>query len=136
MVINKKVSLKGKRVLITAGPTWVAIDNMRVISNTASGQNGLLLAERLNRLGAKVTLLLGQVGSCSLNKRIRLVRFSFFEELKSRLQQELKTHRYDAIIQTAAVSDYRPSKILKHKIRSGIKRLRLELRPTPKIINC
>jgi len=130
------MSLKNKKILITAGPTWAAIDNVRVISNIASGETGFLLAEKLNRLGAKVTLLLGPVGSCSLNKRIRLLRFCFFEELKSELERELKSRRYDALIQAAAVSDYRPRPPRRNKIKSGIKRLRLELEPAPKIINC
>jgi len=130
------MSLKDKKILITAGPTWTAIDSVRVISNIASGETGFLLADKFNRLGAKVTLLLGPVGNCSLNKRIRLVRFCFFEELKSKLEQELRKRRYDVFIQAAAVSDYRPRIRRRNKIKSGIKRLRLELEPTPKIINC
>jgi len=129
------MSLKNKRILITAGPTWVPIDAVRVISNFASGETGILLAKRLKSLGAGVTLLLGPSGSCSLNKRIKLVRFCFLKELKSRLERELKNHSYDAVIHTAAVSDYQPLKTFKSKIKSGQKRLVLNLEPTPKIIN-
>ena len=76
MVINKshKVTksqshkLKNKKVLITAGPTWVPIDNVRVISNTATGETGILLSEKLKNLGAKVTLLLGPT---NLSLRLR-----------------------------------------------------------------
>ena len=50
------MKLKNKRVLITAGPTWVKIDKVRVISNTASGKTGLLFADAFKRLGSKVTL--------------------------------------------------------------------------------
>jgi len=129
------MSLKDKKILITAGPSWVPIDAVRVISNNASGETGFLLAEKLTRLGAGVTLLLGPVGNCSLNKRIRLVRFCFFEELKSRLEHELKTRNYDVVIHAAAVSDYQPLAAYRNKIRSGIKKLRLELKPTPRLIN-
>ena len=54
-----RMSLKNKRILITAGPTWVAIDSVRVISNIATGETGILLAKRLSLQGAKVTLALG-----------------------------------------------------------------------------
>ena len=136
MAINKKSTLSGKRVLITAGPSWVAIDSVRVISNTASGRTGVLLAQHFSRLGAKVTLLLGPVGPCSLNKRIKLLRFCFFDELKNSLERELSFFRYDAVIHAAAVSDYRIPGLYRRKIKSGIRGLRIKLVPTPKIINC
>ncbi len=53
------MSLNGKRILITAGPTWVPIDNVRVISNIATGTTGVLLAWQTSAQGAKVTLVLG-----------------------------------------------------------------------------
>jgi len=129
------MNFKNKKILITAGPTWIAVDAVRVISNFATGETGILLAEKFNKSGAKVTLILGPVGNCSLNKRIKLERFCFYQELKSGLQRELKKHRYDAVIHTAAVSDYQMLRTFRHKIRSGIKKLSLELGPTPKIIN-
>ncbi len=123
-----------KRILITAGPTWVSIDRSRVISNIATGETGILLAERLQRLGAKVTLLLGPAEYCCINKKIKLLRFIFFDEFKNKIVKELKTKEYDIVIHSAAVSDYRPAKIFRHKIRSGINRLKIELVPTAKII--
>jgi len=125
--------LKNKRILITAGPTWVLIDNVRVISNIATGQTGILLAEKLQKLGAKVTLLLGPVGSCCLDKNIRLISFKFFDELKNRLVRELKTKKYDIVIHSAAVADFRPQEIFKGKLKSG-KTHSLKLLPLPKII--
>lgn len=127
--------LRGKRVLITAGPTWVPIDTVRVISNIATGQTGILLAEELCRLSAKVTLLIGPVETCCLNKNIKLLRFRFFDELKDKIIQELKYKKYDIVIHSAAVSDYEPSKVYSGKIKSGIKNLRLSLVPTEKIID-
>ncbi|PIP19146.1 MAG: hypothetical protein COT38_05905 [Candidatus Omnitrophica bacterium CG08_land_8_20_14_0_20_41_16] len=133
------MNLKNKRILITAGPTWVKIDSVRVINNTASGLTGILLAEKLNRLGAKVTLLLGPVAlavdTCCLNNKIRLIRFRFFDELRLILKRELALKRYAVVIHTAAVSDYKPALICQGKIRSGLKALSIKLRPTPKIIN-
>jgi len=127
--------LKNKKILITAGPTWVPIDNVRVISNIATGETGILLAERLQRLGAKVTLLLGPVESCCLNKKIKLIPFKFFAELKDNLIKELKSKKYDAVIYSAAVSDYKPEICYRQKIKSGIKKWRLNLIPTSKIID-
>ena len=73
------MNLRKLRVLITAGPTWVAIDNVRVISNIATGETGKILAEKLASMGAKVTLLIGPGDLCCLKKNIRLIRFKFFE---------------------------------------------------------
>lgn len=127
--------LTDKRILITAGPTWVPIDNVRVISNVATGQTGILLADRLQKQGAKVTLILGPTGDCCLNKKIRLVRFKFFEELKNKISKELRSKKYDIVIHSAGVSDYQLSTTYGKKIKSEKKILRLSLVPTPKIID-
>lgn len=112
--------LENKRILITAGPTWVAIDKVRVLSNTATGETGKLLAQALIKSGAKVTLLSGP--------------FSF-DNLAGNLTKELKSKEYDIVIHSAAVSDYRPEKVFSGKLASGIKSFRLKLIRTPKIIN-
>jgi phosphopantothenoylcysteine decarboxylase/phosphopantothenate--cysteine ligase len=92
-----------------------------------------MLAEEASRQGAKVTLFLGPVPVCCLHKSIRLVRFVFFEELKNRLTRELKSGRYDLIIHSAAVSDFKPREKARGKISSRCG-LRLELVALPKII--
>ncbi len=128
-------NLKDRRVIITAGPTWVKIDAVRVISNNATGSTGILLAEKLVRLGAKVTLLMGPVEVNGLNKKIRLLRFQYFDELESILKKELKTRKYDLAIHSAAVSDYKPRHIQRGKISSGLKQLEIIFIPTVKIID-
>lgn len=135
MVIKRTPNLKNKNILITAGPTWVPIDTVRVISNIATGQTGILLAEKLRRLGAKVTLLLGPVETCCLNKKIKLIHFIFFDELKRIIVKELTSKKYDIMIHSAAVTDYRPQVRFKQKVKSGIKQWKLNLVPTPKIID-
>jgi phosphopantothenoylcysteine decarboxylase/phosphopantothenate--cysteine ligase len=131
-------NLKGKRILITAGPTWVPIDAVRVISNTATGETGILLADDFSRRGAQVTLILGPVGKGCKNKSVKVINFKFFNELSSLLKSELKKKHYDIIIHSAAVSDYglanKASGIPK-KISSRFKVLRLNLKATPKIID-
>lgn len=128
-------NLENKRVLITAGPTWIAIDSIRVIANIATGYTGILLATLLVERKARVTLILGPSPACCLDRRIRLLRFRFFDELKEILLQELSLKKYDAVIHSAAVSDYRPNAPRSGKISSGLKCLTLNLIPTAKIID-
>jgi phosphopantothenoylcysteine decarboxylase/phosphopantothenate--cysteine ligase len=127
--------LKNKKILITAGPTWVPLDEVRVISNTATGETGLLLAEKLTCLGAKVTLLLGPGDCCCLSRKIKLIRFKFFDDLRRLVIRELSTKKYDIVIHSAAVSDYGLKHSYRGKIKSGKKILKLNLVPTPKIID-
>lgn len=127
------MSLKGKNILITAGPTWVPLDNIRVISNIASGQTGIFLAKKLTRMGAKVTLLLGPAGFSAQNRKIKLVSFIFFNDLKNMLKKELAAKKYDCIIHSAAVADFQPVSSKKGKLSSE-KAFNLKLVPLPKII--
>lgn len=127
--------LKNKKILITAGPTWVAIDNVRVISNNSSGEIGSLIAKAASKQGAKVTLLLGPVVNRLHGKPVKIIRYCFFDELSEKLLKLLKTGRFDAIIHAAAVSDYMPKIKINHKIKSGRKNLNLKLIPTPNLIN-
>jgi phosphopantothenoylcysteine decarboxylase/phosphopantothenate--cysteine ligase len=102
----------------------------------ASGKTGLILAEKLRNAGARVTLLLGP-GEFS-NARIpgvRTISFRYFPELKSLLNRELKKKTYSAVIHSAAVSDYRPGKVIRHKISSQLNSWKITLVPTEKLIN-
>lgn len=129
------MALKNKRILITAGPTWVPIDSVRVISNIATGETGFLLAKKLVRQGARVTLLLGPVSRLQIPKGIRCVPFRYFDELREILGKELDSKGYDVVIHSAAVADYQPVKPVRGKISSCRSRFRLALKPTGKIIN-
>jgi phosphopantothenoylcysteine synthetase/decarboxylase len=128
------MALKNKKILITSGPTWVRIDDVRVISNIATGETGILLAEKLSRLGAWVTLILGQVNAACLPQRIKVIRFKFFSELNEALNKQLRRNKYDIIIHSAAVSDFRPKQPVRGKINSNRARI-LKLVPLPKIID-
>jgi phosphopantothenoylcysteine decarboxylase/phosphopantothenate--cysteine ligase len=121
--------------LITAGPTWVPIDSVRVMSNVASGATGISVAKKLECLGAQVTLILGPAGNCCIKSGIKVLNFRFFDELKDLMFKELKSKRYDILIHSAAVSDYRPARRVSGKVNSGLKKWRLDLVPTEKIIN-
>lgn len=127
--------LRNKKVLITAGPTWVKIDSVRVISNTASAETGMLLAKAFSKLGSKVTLLSGPVNTSLPGGNIKVRNFKFFDELSSMVKGELKRSSYDIVVHSAAVSDYMPCHPLSQKIESGLKGLSIKLKPTLKIIN-
>jgi phosphopantothenoylcysteine decarboxylase/phosphopantothenate--cysteine ligase len=132
-------ALSGKRILITCGPTWVAIDDVRVLSNRSTGELGRILAGKLKAAGAKVTVLEGPVTEPLKDRSVKVLKFSFFEELAALLNKELK-QRYDAVIHAAAVSDFQLKKRFKGKIQSGAgtagrSPLRLDFVPTPKLIN-
>jgi len=124
-----------KKVLITAGPTWVAIDKARVISNIASGKTGFILADKFKSLGIDVTLLLGPGYFLGSIEGIKIIRFKYFSQLETLLKKELKKKIYSAVIHAAAVSDYKPNKIIKSKVDSDRISWRINLIPTKKLIN-
>jgi len=132
-----KNNLCGKKILISAGPTWVALDAVRVISNTASGETGMRLARSFARVGAQVTLLLGpgRVAPIGVGRGVRILRFSFFEELAVLLDRQLQTSRYDCVVHAAAVSDFTPLRVRAGKVSSQCAELVVRLVPTPKLID-
>lgn len=128
------MKLSAKKILITAGPTWVAIDKVRVISNISTGQTGILLANEALRKGLKVKLILGPIGDVKLSPRINLIRFKYFDELEKILRNILKHKQFDIILHLAAVSDFAPVNAAQYKISSQKHFLNLKLRKTPKLV--
>ncbi len=124
-----------KSALITAGSTWVALDKVRVISNSASGETGLILAQQLRESGVKVTLLLGP-GDYFQSKipGVKIINFRYFAELKRLINSELKRQSYSAVIHTAAVADYKPERIIQRKVSSRLNNWKISLVPTEKLI--
>ena len=132
--MTSKRSLKNKRILITCGPTWIPIDQVRVLSNISTGELGQLLARDCTKEGARVTLLEGRVTHGLSIKNIKVVSFTFYQELFDLLKKELKK-KYDVVIHAAAVSDYTLKKPFAKKLSSGKSKLALDLIPTKKIIH-
>lgn len=120
-------------MLITSGPTWVALDAMRVLSNRSSGRMGRALCEELKRNKARITLLEGPVTIPVAKKQATVKKFKFYDELAALLKQELKK-KYDVVIHAAAVSDFKPRTAAKGKIHST-GRKSIQLVPTAKLIN-
>lgn len=126
--------MKGKEILITCGPTWVPIDSVRVISNSSTGEMGHLIAKDLKRFGAQIILIEGPVTHAVDLKSIKVIKFQFYDELVEILKKQLKK-KYDIIIHSAAVSDYRLKNFYTKKISSNQARVNLQLVPTEKIIH-
>ncbi len=123
------------RILVTAGPTWVKIDDVRIITNIFTGKTGVFLARKFQRSGHKVTLLVNPSRIDKKPSGMEVVDFFYLEELSASLRKLLKKTRYDLIVHTAAVSDYYLKKVYKGKIPSREEKLTLNLLPAPKLIS-
>lgn len=121
------------KILITAGSTWARIDQVRILTNRFSGKTGLYLANKLSKKGHKVTLIINpySVGKVT---GINSFYFHYFAEFKKKITELLKSNSFDAVVHTAAVSDYLPKISRQGKIPSGKKDLNISLTPAPKII--
>lgn len=119
--------LKGKRIMITAGPTYEKIDPVRFIGNYSSGKMGFALAEECAARGAEVTLIAGPVSlSCSPN--IKRIDVESCEEMYIAATECFNNS--DAAILCAAVADFRPENIADKKIKREKDDLVLRLQPT------
>lgn len=121
------LDLSGKKVMITAGPTYEKIDPVRFIGNYSSGKMGFALAEECLRRGADVTLIAGPVAlSCS--PTIHRINVESCEEMYQAATQAFG--QTDAAILCAAVADFKPSTVADRKIKREKDDLELTLVPT------
>jgi phosphopantothenoylcysteine decarboxylase/phosphopantothenate--cysteine ligase len=128
---RQQQDLQGKKVLITAGPTYEAIDPVRFIGNRSSGKMGVAIAEEAARRGAAVTLILGPSAQEVRHASIRTLRVESAQEM-----YELAMSGFpetDLAILAAAVADYRPEKAEDQKIKKKSDQLSLHLVRTPDI---
>jgi phosphopantothenoylcysteine decarboxylase/phosphopantothenate--cysteine ligase len=123
--------LAGKHVLITAGPTFEAIDPVRGITNRSSGKMGYSIARAALAAGAEVTLVTGPV-SLEAPAAARLVRVESANEMFEAVKKHAKSA--DIFIGVAAVADYRVDKSSKQKIKKTSADLHLTLVPNPDIL--
>lgn len=122
-----KDSLFGKKIMITAGPTYEKIDPVRFIGNYSSGKMGFALAEECARRGADVTLISGPV-SLECSKRIKRINIESCSEMYNAAVNEFKD--CDAAILCAAVADFRPKSVADNKIKREKDDLTIQLCPT------
>ncbi|MBZ9730506.1 bifunctional phosphopantothenoylcysteine decarboxylase/phosphopantothenate--cysteine ligase CoaBC [Salegentibacter sp. JZCK2] len=128
----ENLPLKGKKVLITAGPTYEAIDPVRFIGNHSSGKMGFELAKKAAALGAEVILVSGPTHLEIEDPKINLIR------VVSAREMYLAAHDFfenvDVAIAAAAVSDYKPKIVAAQKIKKAEENLSLELTKTQDIL--
>lgn len=126
--LSEGLPLIGKKVLVTAGPTYEAIDPVRFIGNHSSGKMGFAIAEEFAKQGAEVTLVCGPNSLTTSNKNIQRIDITSAEELyKASLKAFKSAH---IAILSAAVADFKPSKVASQKIKKTSASRSIELIPT------
>ena len=118
--ISEKLIYNKKNILVTAGPTYEMIDPVRFIGNHSSGKMGHEIAKEAASLGANVVLVTGPTQINLRNNSIKVVNVTSADEMFEKCLSELK--KMDYLIMAAAVSDFKPKKISKTKIKKNIKK--------------
>ncbi len=130
--ILDKLPLRGKKILITAGPTYEAIDPVRFIGNHSSGKMGFEIAKTSANLGAQVILITGPTHQKIKHSLIKVVPVVSAQEMYN------ATHEYfedvDVAILSAAVADFKPKEIASQKIKKASSTLSIELTKTKDIL--
>lgn len=122
--------LQGRRVLLTAGPTYEALDPVRGLTNISSGKMGYALARACAEAGAEVTLVSGPV-CLPTPAGVRRIDVRSAQQMRAAVLAALPS---DIFIAVAAVADYRPAAPAEHKIKKGAGSLMLELAANPDIL--
>jgi phosphopantothenoylcysteine decarboxylase/phosphopantothenate--cysteine ligase len=124
--------LANKKALVTAGPTYEAIDPVRFIGNHSSGKMGIAIAKELYRRGADVTLIIGPVATDFSANGIHLVGVTSADEMYKACHKIFD--KADITVMSAAVADYKPVTKAKKKIKKKESNLHLELTKTKDIL--
>ena len=130
-VLRPQGALKGKRVLVTAGPTYEDLDPVRYIGNRSSGRMGFAIAGEATRRGAEVTLIAGPT-SGEPPRVDELVRVRSASEMHAAVVARVDA--VDVAVLAAAVADYAPADRAPQKISKGDDTLSITLRKTPDIL--
>ncbi|MDE6263326.1 MAG: bifunctional phosphopantothenoylcysteine decarboxylase/phosphopantothenate--cysteine ligase CoaBC, partial [Muribaculaceae bacterium] len=112
---EKGETLRGKRALVTAGPTYEKIDPVRFIGNYSSGKMGYALAEELAERGAEVTLVSGPVTVSTTHPRVNVIKVESAREMLAEAEKAFPES--DITVLTAAVADYAPAEVADRKIK-------------------
>ena len=130
---NPTLELKGKKVLITAGPTHEAIDPVRFIGNHSSGKMGYALAEVALKMGAAVTLISGPSSEKINHPSLKLIKVVSAEEMLTSVQEFYDST--DIAIAAAAVADFKPKKIASNKLKKESGLAHISLVPTVDVLS-
>ncbi|HIY75809.1 MAG TPA: bifunctional phosphopantothenoylcysteine decarboxylase/phosphopantothenate--cysteine ligase CoaBC [Candidatus Sphingobacterium stercorigallinarum] len=125
--------LKGKKALVTAGPTYQAIDPVRFIGNHSTGKMGYAIAEHLARQGAEVTLVSGPTSlAVPAVGKIQRVQVTSAQEMLEACTANFQDS--DILVMSAAVADYTPIQVAEQKIKKSDSQLHIELEKTTDIL--
>jgi phosphopantothenoylcysteine decarboxylase/phosphopantothenate--cysteine ligase len=129
------ISLLGKHIVISAGPTAEDLDPVRFMGNRSSGKMGFALAERAAAFGARVTLIAGPV-SLATPPGVQRIDVRGALAMRSALWQAMAPDlsQADALIMAAAVADYRPAQSHSTKLKRSAEPVHLELLPNPDLL--
>ena len=127
-LLNRSQDLKGRRVLVTAGPTVEDIDPVRFLSNRSSGKMGFAIAQAARTRGAEVTLISGPTAL----EFPGVVRVRSTEEMRQAVVERF--NQADVVIKAAAPLDFRPKTVASQKIKKAKAGSSLDLEPTPDIL--
>ena len=130
--LASKLPLKGKKVLITAGPTYEAIDPVRFIGNHSSGKMGFDIATAAANLGAEVVLVSGPTHLQMKNNSVNLIRVTSANEMYDVCHQYFEN--MDVAIAAAAVADYKPKNVALQKIKKTEATFTIELEKNKDIL--
>ncbi|NEU07050.1 bifunctional phosphopantothenoylcysteine decarboxylase/phosphopantothenate--cysteine ligase CoaBC [Flavihumibacter sp. R14] len=124
--------LRGKKALVTAGPTYESIDPVRFIGNHSSGKMGFAIAEELARLGAAVTLITGPVSVKLSDNSIQRIDVTSADDMLTAVQQNFSGS--DITVMSAAIADYKVENPAGIKIKKASPELNLQLTKTTDIL--
>lgn len=127
-----KKDLEGKKVLVTAGPTYEPIDPVRFIGNHSSGKMGLAICEELARRGAQVDLVLGPSAKTVHHQDITVHKVQTAQQMYETCIREFAGA--DIAIMSAAVADYTPARVSGEKIKKNSESINIELTKTKDIL--
>jgi phosphopantothenoylcysteine decarboxylase/phosphopantothenate--cysteine ligase len=130
--INLQTELKGKKALVTAGPTYESIDPVRFISNHSTGKMGIAIAQELRNRGAEVILVLGPTKLNLDRNGIKVIDVTTAEEMYNACNEQFSDA--DLTIMAAAVADYTPVEVADKKIKKSADEMTIELRKTKDIL--
>jgi len=130
--IESKLPLRGKKILITAGPTYEAIDPVRFIGNHSSGKMGFAIAQEAAQLGAIVTLVTGPVSLRTDHPQVNVISVTSAAEMYDAAHEHYDD--MDVAILSAAVADYKPAQVASEKIKKKDSTLTLQLEKTKDIL--
>ena len=130
--LKSQLPLYRKKILITAGPTYEAIDPVRYIGNHSSGKMGYALAEAAAGLGAEVILVSGPTALQVMHQNVKLIRVTSAQEMYEEVHAFYA--EVDVAIAAAAVSDYRPRQVASQKIKKDTAEISIELEKTKDIL--